>query len=204
MILDFDYISELEIRNPYMELTDGSTISNPLILTTVTIEPKYGKLAIKDLDNNWINSSYLPERSIVRFFIKGKKVFLIQQKAITNSLYISFKMTNRRPSYSEAVNINDCIWIYENLIENDTDFQHVIGLDITQSTARDIENYVMYNLKTHLPEYKLDEIKPEIKRIMNIRNKFINKASTDNEKMVAIKIYKQRILNLRLLWKDKL
>lgn len=203
MILDFDYIPELEIRNPYMELSNGVTISNPLLLTTSEIYPKFGKIAIKDSSGEWIKDGFLPERSIVRFFIKRKKTFILQQAALDN-LYIAFKMSSLKVYFTEAICLNNSIWVYENIIESKLDFEYILNLPITQLTAKSIESYMIYNFKTHLPEFEQEELKPEIKTIMSLRNLFINNGATENEKKVAKKMYRNKIIKLSQHWESKI
>lgn len=201
MILEFDDIPELGLRNPYVELEPGNVISNPLVLASTRIYAirkrrsryriytDYG-IRIKSKSGDWLKldgSQCLEKNSIFKFFIKDSNIFLLEKnKEDYDNMFIQFK-ASFNAHVNGSIHIGGSLYLYENYIEELCDINYFLNTErLPCQLVEKIESRIVRELiQICKTQQEKDKFIPRLRKIKAMRNMFLSDGGNENEKIVA-------------------
>lgn len=200
MILEFDEIPQIGIKNPYIETLDDKIISNPLLTVAENIHVN-NRLRIKDLSGNWIQrNDFLPVGSVIKFFIKNRNIFIIQ-KEYDKNIYIPFEVYQNNNRSVFSISVDGLLFVCETELKSKFDLNYFLSMNLNREITNKIENYVVKQLNT-ICHSDLDrkQFIPQLRRIKAMRNHFLHNSADTNEALAAKELYKQTINKVSNNW----
>lgn len=191
------------LSTPYIEDSKGNSLHHPFAITDGVINSIRGKLNIKE-STEWIDT--LPDKSIVRFFLLGRKIIIIKENIHIdlNKIFIPIRLSSNQYNNvindmqpDELININHTIYIYENLIYTLQDFKAFLnGSDIVNHLDR-LERFLVNKIKQVRPIIKdFESFQKKLKILYRIKIMALNSGTTKGESKAFLNKYRSMMVQI--------
>lgn len=188
---------------PYIEDTKGNVLHHPFAITDGIINARRGRINIKD-STEWIDT--LPDKSIVKFFLLGKKIILIKENLYIdlNKIFIPLRLSASQYNNviddmqpNELININHTIYIYENLIYTLQDFKACLQHKDMVNHIERLETFLVNQIQKVKPVIKdFDLFQKKLKLLYRIKMMALNSGATEGESIAFLNKYRSMMIQI--------